>query len=196
MKYAELANPLRQRCSGYQGQDRKKVFGGNRKGLLMGLRVYWGGENYSETDCGDVQSTLRPGSLVTLDNDSSWANCCLHKNANHMIICQSLSMVILKQLNPECESIRHVTGVPCKLKICKSTLWQIPSQMPGDFIISHVKLYIIRNYPFQFHIMLSKDSPELCAPLFKREINRIWRPWGGLICSLLSYQLPRGSFHS
>lgn len=72
MKYAELANPLRQKCSGYQGQDRKKVFGGNRKGLLIGLRVsYWGSENYSETDCGDVQSTLRPGSLVTLDRDSS-----------------------------------------------------------------------------------------------------------------------------
>lgn len=48
------------------------MFGGNRKGLLMGPGVSsWGGENYSETDCGDAHSTLQPGSLVTIGKDSS-----------------------------------------------------------------------------------------------------------------------------
>ena len=47
----------------------------------------------------------------------------------------------------------------------------------------------------QFHTLLSKDSLELSAPLFEREINGIWVPWGWLVSCCLSYQLSRGGFH-
>lgn len=48
----------------------------------------------------------------------------------------------------------------------------------------------------QFHTSLPKDSLELSAPLFEREINGIWVPGGWLVSCCPSYQLSGGGFHS
>lgn len=48
----------------------------------------------------------------------------------------------------------------------------------------------------QFQTPLSKDSLELSAPLFEREINGIWVPGGRLVSCCFSYQLSGGGFHS
>lgn len=62
---------------------------------------FWGRWRCSKTDCGDDHSALQPGSLVTLERDSSWANCCLRKMSTTWPTSQSQAI----KLNHECESV-------------------------------------------------------------------------------------------